>query len=138
MTNQQEPTIDCLICDSNVFFNNKSLTLHLTAKKIYTTSGIIEELRDEHTKKRMEMYPFQLHVEEPESKDIQYVQEFSKKTGDFRQLSKVDISLVALAVKYFRREHEDITLPKGPGIGTRKKGEPIPEHEQVDDDDDEG
>jgi RNA-binding protein NOB1 len=71
--------------------------------------------------------PFQLNFMEPDQRDIKFVIEFSKKTGNFQSLSVVDIKLLALVCflqrTHVNSDHESAEPAEGTVVSTgRTKG----------------
>ena len=86
-----------LIVDSGAIIKHSGFsTLHNAASKYFTTQGVIDEIRDSKARHHLESLPFQLNVREPSSEGINKVVEFSKKTGDYASLSRVDLHVLAL------------------------------------------
>lgn len=57
---------------------------------------IVDEIKDENTRSRLQVLPYQLKFREPSADDLSFVIHFAKKTGDFLQLSSTDLKLIAL------------------------------------------
>lgn len=86
-----------LIVDSGAIIKHSGFsTLHNSASKYITTQGVIDEIRDSKARHHLESLPFQLNVREPTQEGITKVAEFSKKTGDYASLSRVDLHVLAL------------------------------------------
>ena len=86
-----------LIIDSGAIIKHSGFsTLHNSASKYFTTQGVIDEIRDSKARHHLDSLPFQLHVREPTQEGITKVAEFSKKTGDYASLSRVDLHILAL------------------------------------------
>ena len=67
----------------------------------YTTSLVYEEIK--HIKKNQDVLGVlletkRLKIMDPDKKSTEYAIESAKKTGDYQQLSKQDISIVALSI----------------------------------------
>ena len=87
------------IIDSSAFYAGIPFR---SSSEFYTTSLIFDEIK--HIKKNhgaidILLTTNRLKIQDPSSEFIEKVKEESKKTGDFNQLSKQDISLIALCLQ---------------------------------------
>lgn len=57
---------------------------------------VIAEIRDKEARRRVEALPFPITMRQPLPQSIKFVNEFSKKTGDYASLSLADIKILAL------------------------------------------
>ena len=92
-------------------------TLISQAEIIYTIPAVVEEIRDEATRARIEntLLPF-LKLRSPRPASIKIISDFARKTGDLEVLSKPDIHLMALAYELeCERNHGDWRLRSVPG-----------------------
>lgn len=71
---------------------------------LYTTGGVIREIRDENARMLLKTLPQEIHVREPLAQDIAYTKQFAKVTGDIGFLSQNDIELIALTVGLHREQ----------------------------------
>ena len=123
-TTDEEKKLSCLIADSAAFLRN--VGLQNLAERIFTIREVITEIRDSATRKRLAVLPYEVEFREPSvdsintgKNSIHYfniininkpfsqiqmmffnlflVTEFSKKTGDYKSLSAVDIRVLALS-----------------------------------------
>mmetsp|Transcript_87215 Transcript_87215/g.244736 ORF Transcript_87215/g.244736 Transcript_87215/m.244736 type:complete len:423 (-) Transcript_87215:97-1365(-) len=69
---------------------------------LYTTSGVLGEVRDEHARALLRTLPEEIHVREPLPHDIAFAKQFAKATGDLGFLSQNDLRLIALTVSLQR------------------------------------
>ena len=92
-----------LVVDSGAFIKNAPV--HECAENVYTVSGAIKEIKDKATRQRLQFLPYDLKVKEPSPDAYKYVLEFSKKTGDFSNLSVVDLQIIALT---YQLEKENV------------------------------
>ncbi|CAH8645303.1 unnamed protein product [Dicrocoelium dendriticum] len=83
-----------LIVDSAPFL--KRTRLETFGCRIYTTPGVISELRDPHVRETLKSLPYKLHLESPSTEALKLVTAKSKETGDFSVLSTTDLNLIAL------------------------------------------
>eukprot|EP00747_Dinoflagellata_sp_TGD_P208054 gnl/TRDRNA2_/TRDRNA2_81574_c0_seq1.p1 gnl/TRDRNA2_/TRDRNA2_81574_c0~~gnl/TRDRNA2_/TRDRNA2_81574_c0_seq1.p1 ORF type:complete len:467 (+),score=109.91 gnl/TRDRNA2_/TRDRNA2_81574_c0_seq1:57-1457(+) len=65
---------------------------------LYTTGGVLAEVRDEQARALLKTLPDDTRVREPSKEDINFVKQFAKETGDLGFLSANDIELIALTV----------------------------------------
>ncbi|GAB65312.1 hypothetical protein PCYB_053300 [Plasmodium cynomolgi strain B] len=68
----------------------------------YITEGVIKEIKDEHSRKRLNNMMPLLTVAQAEERDVNFVKYFSKLTGDYDSLSEVDIDVIALTYMLHR------------------------------------
>ncbi|KAH3769925.1 RNA-binding protein NOB1-like [Dreissena polymorpha] len=87
-------TVKHVVLDSGAFLRNAPV--QNIGEKLYTISDVIHEIRDKATRQRLQVLPYELHFREPTAEAIKMVTDFSKKTGDYRSLSAVDIRVMAL------------------------------------------
>lgn len=70
--------------------------------ELFTTSGVLSEVRDEKARALLRTLPIELRVREPLPQDIIFVKQFAKLTGDFGFLSHNDTALIALTIQLHR------------------------------------
>eukprot|EP00449_Zooxanthella_nutricula_P013161 CAMPEP_0198497256 /NCGR_PEP_ID=MMETSP1462-20131121/6294_1 /TAXON_ID=1333877 /ORGANISM="Brandtodinium nutriculum, Strain RCC3387" /LENGTH=101 /DNA_ID=CAMNT_0044226117 /DNA_START=32 /DNA_END=334 /DNA_ORIENTATION=+ len=70
--------------------------------ELFTTSGVLAEVRDERARALLDTLPQELKVREPLPQDLAFVKQFAKATGDFGFLSQNDMDLIALTVQLHR------------------------------------
>lgn len=70
--------------------------------ELYSTGGVIREIRDERARALLETLPTELRSREPSTEDVVFVQNFAKQTGDFGFLSRNDVELIALTLALHR------------------------------------
>ncbi|EFX01577.1 proteasome maturation ans ribosome synthesis protein [Grosmannia clavigera kw1407] len=91
--------IYCLVVDTGPIIQNDPTvsTLLSQADELYTIPSVIEEIRDEVTRTRVEttLLPF-LKLRSPKPESIKFVSDFARRTGDLEVLSRPDIHLLAL------------------------------------------
>lgn len=90
----EDRLLPCLVADSAAFIRN--VALGDLAHKIFTIRDVISEIRDPQTRQRLAVLPYEITYREPSLESIKFVTEFSKQTGDFRNLSAVDLRVLAL------------------------------------------
>jgi len=94
VTCETENLIPCLVADSAAFIRN--VNLQTIGENVYTIGDVVNEIRDSATKQRLAVLPYELNFREPSSESLKFVTDFSKKTGDFKSLSAVDLRVLAL------------------------------------------
>lgn len=119
MTSKTPKPIHSLILDAGpIIKNDPSVsTLLAQAEILYTIPAVIDEIRDEVTRTRIEstLLPF-LKLRSPRSASIKVIADFARKTGDAEVLSRPDIHLMALAYELeCERNHGDWRLRTTPG-----------------------
>lgn len=65
-------------------------------EKLCSVPEVISEIRDKEARQRLEALPFPITMRQPQPHSIKFVNEFSKKTGDYASLSLADIKVLAL------------------------------------------
>nr|CAG4638523.1 EOG090X07WR [Cyclestheria hislopi] len=83
-----------LVADSAAFIKNSPL--QDIAETVYTIKDVVSEIRDQATRQRLRVLPYELKMMEPSPEALKFVTEFSKKTGDFASLSATDMKVLAL------------------------------------------
>ncbi|CAL4060566.1 unnamed protein product [Meganyctiphanes norvegica] len=84
-----------IVVDSAAFV--KYVPLWDLADELYSIPEVVGEIRDKTTRQRIESYPVPINLRQPQPKYISFINEFSKKTGDFASLSLADVKVLALA-----------------------------------------
>jgi len=131
-----------LILDSGAFIRGSHL--QDVAHNLYSIRQVIEEIKDKETRDRLQCLPFELKLIEPDQRDVQFIIDFSKKTGDFASLSAVDIKVLALLCELQRQhvnaDHESRepsqgkVVSRGSGLGHKLVGfTPLSMKTEVDD-----
>lgn len=83
-------------------------------ENIYTLQDVINEIRDEATRESLQVLPYEIKYREPTEEDLKFVVNFSKRTGDFQQLSITDIRVIALAVRLEKELNNGVNLKQAP------------------------
>lgn len=86
--------VDFLVVDSSVLI--RRAPLKDLAGKVYSVSGVVSEIKDANTRASLQVLPYEFHFKEPSSDSIKFVSQFARKTGDYTNLSAVDLNLIAL------------------------------------------
>ena len=76
--------------------------------KLYTTSGIIREVRDPSSRQHIQLLPTKIVEKVPTVEDMKSVRDFATKSGDIGFLSANDIGLIALAACLARENSSTI------------------------------
>jgi len=94
-TKQQEETkLPCVVADAAAFIRNVDLAN--LSDRVFTVRDVVAEIRDSNTKQRLAVLPYELNFRTPSSESLHAVTQFSKKTGDYKSLSAVDLQVLAL------------------------------------------
>lgn len=81
---------------------SKDLTNH-----VYTVDSVVDEIKDETTRRSLQVLPYEFALKEPTDDALKHVTEFSKKTGDFGILSQVDLKLIALTYQLYKENYDE-------------------------------
>jgi len=106
-----------IVVDTAAFV--KYVPLWDLAEELYSIPEVVSEIRDKPTRQRIESYPVHINMRQPQPHHISFINEFSKKTGDFAGLSLADVKVLALAYEleletkgnsdHLRKEPQQIT-----------------------------
>ncbi|XP_065827189.1 RNA-binding protein NOB1-like [Oscarella lobularis] len=116
----------CLVVDSGGFLKGSIDSLASLASKFYTLSDVVKEIKDDETRLKLSVLPFDLELKQPNPASLTFVSEFSKKTGDYAVLSSTDLKVLALAHQLVVETSDDSGQslkkePEPPGDLTRTK-----------------
>ncbi|KAM3084293.1 20S-pre-rRNA D-site endonuclease nob1 [Clarireedia jacksonii] len=111
--------IHSLVLDAGPIIKNDPAvsTLVGQAEFLYTIPAVVDEIRDEVTRSRVQttLLPL-LTLRSPRPASIKIISEFARKTGDLEVLSRPDIHLMALAYELeCERNHGNWRLRSVPG-----------------------
>ncbi|KAL9184550.1 hypothetical protein ACHAXT_012520 [Thalassiosira profunda] len=106
-TSDAPPKYHALILDSGAIIKQTALGstgLLAAASKFYTTPAVLAEIRDAKSRKHLEelqvrlqsLHDATLEARTPSKEGLARVAEFSRKTGDYPQLSGADLQVLAL------------------------------------------
>ncbi|KAH8890137.1 D-site 20S pre-rRNA nuclease [Thozetella sp. PMI_491] len=90
--------VGALVLDSGGLIKNEIAisTLISQTEELYTIPAVIQELKDEATRARIQpLMPF-LKLRNPRPDSSKFISDFARKTGDLSVLSRVDLQLLAL------------------------------------------
>lgn len=91
------PKYKSLIVDSGAIIKHSAFsTLHNAASEYYTVQAVLDEIRDKKARSHLESLPFKLQIRQPSSEGLSKVSEFSRLTGDYQSLSRVDLQVLGL------------------------------------------
>lgn len=103
--NQTQYQYRALVLDSGPIIKNEGLkALFTKAQQFYTVPAVMEEIKDAKARTQFQqqlataMVQSDLIIREPSKEAMSRVIEFSKLTGDYPSLSKVDLQVLALTV----------------------------------------
>lgn len=85
--------VEHLVVDSSGFIHHGPI--RETGKNIYSCKEVLEEIKDRATSDSLRFLPYELKLLQFDKDDLDFCIDFSKKTGDYRQLSIVDLKLIA-------------------------------------------
>ncbi|PSN57590.1 hypothetical protein C0J52_00534 [Blattella germanica] len=88
------PKVDCLIVDTTAFIKNAPL--HEISSEITTVQEVVNEITSKRQIRRLVVLPYDLVLKEVFPENVQFITDFSKKTGDYPSLSSTDIKVMAL------------------------------------------
>ena len=96
---KEEEQYRCLVVDSGPIIKHTGISaLFGKAQMYYTVPGVMDEIRDSKARAHLEQWPMELHVKTPSPESIHEIISFSKQTGDYVALSKVDLEVLALVL----------------------------------------
>ncbi|KAL7473392.1 hypothetical protein ACHAXS_013844 [Conticribra weissflogii] len=110
--NDQPEKYHALVIDSGAIIKQTAFThLHTAARHFYTVPAVLSEIRDARSRAHLEQFQLrlqslgsggdgstsqQLETRTPSQRAVKAVSEFARKTGDYAQLSGVDLQVLAL------------------------------------------
>ncbi|KAK7114004.1 RNA-binding protein NOB1-like [Littorina saxatilis] len=95
-----------VVVDAGGFIRNAPV--REIGEEVYTVPEVVQESCDKATRQRLQVLPYTLNFKKPSAEAILAVSDFAKKTGDYRNLSLVDISVLALTYM-LEKQHEGTT-----------------------------
>eukprot|EP00033_Pygsuia_biforma_P002670 GCRY01002951.1.p1 GENE.GCRY01002951.1~~GCRY01002951.1.p1 ORF type:complete len:469 (-),score=62.10 GCRY01002951.1:437-1843(-) len=100
----------------------KGSNLQNIADEFYTTTHILEEVKDEQTKHLLSTFPFEIKTLHPNQDAYIAVSAFARKTGDFASLSEADLSILSLSYMLEKEQKGTIChLRTTPPLPTQSK-----------------
>lgn len=106
--------IEHLIVDTAGFINKASLQDF--GVNIYTIQEVVNEVTNKRQKTDLSVLPYTLNIETVFAENIQFVVDFSKKTGDYPNLSVTDIKVIALAYQIHKEKYGTDNLKTKPDL----------------------
>ncbi|OMJ80758.1 hypothetical protein SteCoe_18916 [Stentor coeruleus] len=91
----------------------KGIPLSTLGETFYTTSSVLQEVRDKHARNSLSLKLEEIKTTEPTEEDLAYIIEFSKKTGDFTSLSTTDLQILALTCRLHRENGGTLNTTPG-------------------------
>ncbi|KAF5095034.1 hypothetical protein D0Z00_003296 [Geotrichum galactomycetum] len=88
--------VDHLILDAGPLITQTYSEIKSFANKFYTTPAVYAEIRDERSRRNLELWGSNLIVRQPSAANSKAVFDLAKKTGDYSVLSVTDMQLLAL------------------------------------------
>eukprot|EP00164_Ancoracysta_twista_P003084 GFYU01004116.1.p1 GENE.GFYU01004116.1~~GFYU01004116.1.p1 ORF type:complete len:491 (+),score=171.08 GFYU01004116.1:99-1475(+) len=85
-----------------------------TDTELVTIQEVLDEIRDQKARQYLETMPFEMKTRVPSDEAMAAVIEFSKKTGDYTSLSKVDLRVLAMAYQVEKENNGVDHLRKEP------------------------
>ncbi len=86
-----------LVVDSGAIIKHSAFsTLHNAATDYFTVPAVLDEIRDKKARGHLDSLPFKLQIRQPTSDGIAKVSDFSRLTGDYQSLSRVDMQILGL------------------------------------------
>lgn len=95
--------IEHLIADTAAFI--EKVPLHEFATNIYTVQEVVDEVTNRRQKADLSVLPYTLNVPTVFPEHVQLVVNFSKKTGDYPNLSVTDLKVLALACQIHTQKY---------------------------------
>merc|ERR1712137_1293975 len=88
-----------LVMDTGGFIRGfEHLDQFYSEYEMSTVAEVIDEIRDNKTRRKLESGVFEVHLRNPSPEAMKRTVDFCKATGDYAALSAVDIKVMALAV----------------------------------------
>jgi len=95
--------IEHLIVDTAGFINKAPLQDF--GINIYTIQEVVNEVTSKRQKTNLSILPYTLNIEAVFPENIQFVVDFSKKTGDYPNLSATDVKIIALVYQIHKENY---------------------------------
>jgi len=91
---------------------------------IYTVQEVVNEVTNKRQKTDLSVLPYTLNIEAVFPENIQFVVDFSKKTGDYPNLSVTDVKVIALAYQIHKEKYGTDDLKTEPDSKSIVFGKP--------------
>jgi len=103
-----------LVIDTNAFI--RCLDIQKLGEKydVYTSSNVLNEIRDKAAREKFNALNFDIKTYSADDKSFAFVEEFSKRTGDYASLSFTDKELIAIGVYLAHQRGKADKLRKQP------------------------
>jgi len=106
------PKVKSLVVDTSGFVLNKPLWEY--GEELLSIQEVFDEIKDVELKNYVLAFPVKVNFTVPKPESINFVAEFSKKTGDFYALSSTDVKVIALTYELEVAANGDSHLRKQP------------------------
>lgn len=114
--------VEHLIVDSSAFIHNGPI--REKGKNIYSCQEVLDEIKDQATRERLNFLPYELKLLQIDEQDLEECIEFAKKTGDYKQLSLVDLKLIAATYRLEKQFNGTKNINKEPKQKASKPRDP--------------
>ena len=109
-----DPSFDAVVVDANAIITSGPTSLAGLARRYYTVSEALLEVRDARARQVLAMLPFEIVSRAPCESSIEAVRAFARKTGDLARLSRTDLLLLALTHQLEKEANGDTHLRSEP------------------------
>lgn len=89
--------VEHLVVDSSGFIHKGPI--RETGHNVYSCQEVLDEIKDQATLESLRFLPYELRLLQFDQDDLDQCIDFAKKTGDYRQLSAVDLKLIAATLR---------------------------------------
>lgn len=83
-----------VVVDSAAFMKNVPVWEH--GDELFSVEGVLAEIKDRETQQYVASFPVNVNFKEPHPDSYKFIEKFTKKSGDYHDLSVVDLKLLAL------------------------------------------
>ncbi|KAL5021881.1 hypothetical protein ScPMuIL_001036 [Solemya velum] len=91
---ESDSKVKHVVVDSGAFIRNADI--RAIGEKIFSLPEVVQEIRDQATRQRLQVLPYEIIFRQPSPESVKYVTDFAKQTGDYRSLSAVDLKVMGL------------------------------------------
>ncbi len=88
--------LEHLVIDSGAIISGQGYGYFNQAKKFWSVSEVLSEIRDSKSRHLLASLPFEIEIRSPSDSAMRAVIEFARKTGDIGHLSVTDLKVLAL------------------------------------------
>lgn len=97
MATSLDSSVEVLVLDSGAFISGASFLQWSPDIRYVTTPSVLQEIRDRRTRELIAALPFKIETLSPSPNSVKAVCDFSRKVGEYFELSATDIEILALA-----------------------------------------